>query len=90
MHFLQIDVEGHEGHVLAGGDRLFQQLYVPYVWLEWEDVHHVTSKYGSDYIITFMRTRSYAPHDVISGERLAQGGGDWPSTVLWVHAHVSF
>ena len=79
----QIDVEAHEGYVLAGSRRLFQEMHIPLVWLEWEHVKHLPI-YGARFILGFMREHSMEAYDVMSGEKLLESEvRDWPPTVLW-------
>ena len=71
--------------MLAGSERLFQQLYTPLVWLEWEHVKHLP-QYGATFILDFMRMHHMTPHDVITTEELSENDvTDWPATVLWIH-----
>lgn len=80
---LKIDVESHEGHVLAAADKLFHEVDIPVVWMEWE---HVKSKqeYGGAYIIQFMERHHMVPYNLMSGKRLSSDSFlKWPFSVLW-------
>ncbi|KAK7094228.1 hypothetical protein V1264_007877 [Littorina saxatilis] len=80
---LKIDVEAHEGYVLAGAERLFQEMDIPLVWLEWEHVIRLP-RYGAEFILMFMHKHGMEAHDVISKEKLQEDNWKaWPATVLW-------
>lgn len=80
---LKIDVEGYEGHVLSGADRLFQQVDIPVVWLEWEHVKKLP-EFGARTILDFMHKHKMMPRDIMSGAILDESSWhDWPFTVLW-------
>ncbi|KAL8589729.1 hypothetical protein ACOMHN_027237 [Nucella lapillus] len=80
---LKIDVESHEGHVLAGAERLFQEVDIPLVWMEWQHVKG-RQQYGGLYILRFMATRSFRPYNLMTGQPLpARDYLSWPFTVLW-------
>ena len=79
----QIDVESHEGHVIAGSEKLFQEVEIPFVWMEWEHVRR-NVEYGAKFIIDFMRKHNMEPFNLMSGERLEEADfKEWPLTVLW-------
>ncbi|XP_076464363.1 uncharacterized protein LOC143296372 isoform X2 [Babylonia areolata] len=80
---LKIDVESHEGHVLAGAERLFQEIDIPLVWMEWEHVKY-RPEYGGADILQFMQKHHMEPFDLMTGERLrTELFLFWPPTVLW-------
>ncbi|XP_025106428.1 uncharacterized protein LOC112571567 [Pomacea canaliculata] len=79
---LKIDVESHEGHVLAGSRDLLKTLDVPLVWMEWEHVKG-RATFGGQFVVDFMTARNFRPHHVISGELLEGDFMSWPFTVLW-------
>ncbi|XP_076450111.1 uncharacterized protein LOC143286433 [Babylonia areolata] len=86
---LKIDVEGHEGHVLAGAEKLFQEVDIPVVWLEWM---HVKKKpqYGGEFIIQFMSNRRMEPFNLMTGELISHDKFlQWPKTVLWKRADAA-
>ena len=79
----QIDVESHEGHVLAGADRLFYELDIPLVWMEWEHVKK-REAFGAQFIFSFMRRHGMHAFNIMSGSRLKEDNfKKWPFTVLW-------
>ncbi|XP_076455360.1 uncharacterized protein LOC143289967 [Babylonia areolata] len=83
---LKIDVESHEGHVLAGAEQLFQEVDIPLVWMEWI---HVKNKpnYGGVFIIQFMRKLDMVPFNLMTGEQLSMDSFlQWPFSVLWKRA----
>ncbi|XP_076464692.1 uncharacterized protein LOC143296554 [Babylonia areolata] len=77
---LKIDVESHEGHVLAGAERLFQEVDIPIVWMEWEHVKR-RPEYGGAFIVQFMQRHNLVPCDLMSGLRLpTENYRNWPRT----------
>ncbi|PVD25376.1 hypothetical protein C0Q70_15876, partial [Pomacea canaliculata] len=78
----KIDVESHEGHVLAGSRDLWKTLDVPLVWMEWEHVKG-RATFGGQFVVDFMTARNFRPHHVISGKLLEGDFMSWPFTVLW-------
>ncbi|XP_076450239.1 uncharacterized protein LOC143286528 [Babylonia areolata] len=82
---LKIDVESHEGHVIAGSKRLFQEIDIPMVWMEWEFVKKIKGPYGPQPILQFMKEHAMQPHDLMTGLELSWNDYMfWPFTVLWV------
>ncbi|KAK7090193.1 uncharacterized protein [Littorina saxatilis] len=80
---LKIDVESHEGHVIAGAHKLFKEMDIPLVWMEWAHVKEKT-EFGAKTILDFMQTYSMEPYDLMSGRRLHEKTYmHWPFTVLW-------
>ncbi|KAL8619642.1 hypothetical protein ACOMHN_019697 [Nucella lapillus] len=80
---LKIDVESHEGHVLAGAHKLFKEVDIPLVWMEWEGVKD-SPGYGAAYVMSFMRSHGMEPHHLMTGQPLpADKFSTWPRTVLW-------
>ncbi|XP_025108823.1 uncharacterized protein LOC112573005 isoform X1 [Pomacea canaliculata] len=79
---LKIDVESHEGHVLAGSRDLFKTVDVPLVWMEWQHVKG-RATFGGQFVVDFMTARNFRPHHVISGKLLEGDFMSWPFTVLW-------
>nr|KAG5692755.1 hypothetical protein BaRGS_033866 [Batillaria attramentaria] len=73
-----IDVEGHEGHVLAGAERLF-----PLVGLGREHVKRLPD-YGGRSIVDFMHKFNMTPYNLMTGKPLHEDDWlKWPFTVLW-------
>ncbi|KAK7110971.1 uncharacterized protein [Littorina saxatilis] len=79
---LKIDVESHEGHVISGAQRLFQEMDIPLVWMEWEHVKK-RKEYGGQTVLDFMQKNKMAPYDLMSGKLLTGDFMKWPFGVLW-------
>ena len=69
--------------MINGAERLFQEIDIPIVWMEWV---HVKGKeeYGGPSIMAFMRKHKMAPYNLMKGHRLLKDDYlKWPFTVLW-------
>ncbi|KAL8605742.1 hypothetical protein ACOMHN_065867 [Nucella lapillus] len=81
---LKIDVEGHEGHVLAGAERMFQEVDIPLVWMEWVHVKGRGDPHGGLFVLDFMHRHQMDPYHLMTGQPLSGATFmDWPFSVLW-------
>ena len=78
-------MEGHEGHALAGAERLFLEVDVPVVWMEWEHVKGRSDGFGGRRIIDFMARNAHRPAHLFTLRPLHPDyWRSWPFSILWV------
>ena len=85
IFYEQIDIEGHEGHFVAGAEQLFKTLDVHMVYMEWENVIRKFD-YGGVFVLDFMKRHTMVPFDLHTLKRLQGQYQGWPADVLWLKA----
>ena len=91
---IKIDIEGHEHRAFRHCQRLLDQIYVPYIFMEWLKLK---SYYGSEItesedkdlthnLVDMLTAKGYTPYAGITMEKLTPGFWfAWPDDVLWKH-----
>ena len=85
---LKIDIEGYEYAAMFACEKLFRQIYIPFVFMEWlwqQDLPH-----QQEGILRVMGRSQYEPFALNQTALLVGKCDTWPSDVLWKHYHASF
>ena len=88
---LKIDAEGFEDKALSRSDKLFKDIFIPYVLMEWafpkyvfrHDVKRVKT------FINIMVEKGYLPYDYGWKPLLIAKWVDWPLDLIWGHKLVT-
>ncbi len=91
---LKIDIQGYEHKALLYASHLFDEIYIPYIFMEWlmmrehyvTIVHESQEKYEVMEMIQFLVHREYAVTSMVTGNKLNLDHWEgWPEDVLWTH-----
>ncbi|XP_064648278.1 uncharacterized protein LOC135500641 [Lineus longissimus] len=81
---MKMDIEGHEIWALEGAHRLFEEVDIRYLFIEWPGISKTSAVQG---LVDFLTRRNYLAY-TISGSRLRMYGWPfnhaWPENVMWV------
>ena len=93
---LKIDIVGFEHRALRRADILFDNVYIPYVQMEWYQVSRLGMNAEDDenfdmfmYMLHFFARRHYVPRIPIQGTKLSlKDWTDWPLDVVWTKSYL--
>ena len=85
---LKYDIEGKEYAGLQHASKLFSQIDIPYVFMEWGVIKRDYRKVGGpkipQFILSFFQSRGYQPYSNINGVgRLDSNYDAWPWDIIW-------
>ena len=93
--YMKMDIEGMEWRAIRQAERLFAEVDIERVYMEWEwysRQHQIHPVLGPGVIEFFTRHRYVPRHvggDVIGDALDTQLWGEWPSDVVWVKSKVT-
>lgn len=90
---MKIDIEGHEPTAILASSKLFESIYIPYVFMEWMQMRdQLSTNTNLNQIVQmvhFFVERDYAAFN-ISGNRLKHDDRTkWPIDIIWVHKNAA-
>ena len=84
---LKIDIEGDEDQAILHSSKLFQDVYIPYVLMEWAIMKKST--YGqADEVVNYMYTLAYQAHSIEKEPLDNKQWRAWPDDIVWKHHNV--
>ena len=78
---MKIDLEGAEVDALYACDKLFKEIYIPFVFMEW--LWHTPE--DQLVIVNILVRNNYAPYGLDSKLLSYRSMNYWPPTVIWKH-----
>ncbi|CAF3754852.1 unnamed protein product [Adineta steineri] len=81
---IKIDIEAAESFMCESGSKIFEEINIPYIMMEW---HGIRSKYQERYqfIIDFFSARGYVATDQSCKDlRIKDWLRNWPGNVFWL------
>ena len=84
---VKIDVEGDEAKALLHASKLFQNVFVPFVLMEWSFMKKLMDG-EADELVDLMYILGYQAHTVYRVPLKNENFHSWPSDVVWKHRTV--
>ena len=86
---LKFDIDGKEFDGLHNASRLFNEIDIPAVFMEWGVIKRDYPKYGGrkipDFIVDFFSRRKYRPYKSINlSTLLGPNYFKWPWDIVWI------
>ncbi|CAF1504178.1 unnamed protein product [Adineta steineri] len=81
---IKIDIETSESFMCESGLKIFEQINIPYIMMEW---HHRRSKYQERYqfIVNFFTARDYVATNELCRElKIEDWLKNWPGNIFWL------
>ncbi|CAF1265900.1 unnamed protein product [Adineta ricciae] len=82
---IKIDIETSESYICATGAKIFDQINIPYIMMEWHS-WRVKHQQRYQYIVDFMTARGYIPVDASCKELNPNDwlNLSWPGNIFWI------
>ena len=90
---IKIDIQGFEHRAMLGGSKLLDEMYIPYIIMEWVFMrsYYVSESHDSEdkqlvvQMIDMLTSREYIPCSVEGHSLLYKSWKDWDYDIVWVH-----
>ncbi|UJR37597.1 hypothetical protein I4U23_030294 [Adineta vaga] len=82
---IKIDIETSESYMCQTGSKIFDQINIPYIMMEWHS-WRVNHKKRYQFIVNFFAARDYIPTDPYCKELNPNEwlNKEWPGNVFWI------
>jgi len=87
--FLKIDIEGNEPKAMAGSDKFFEKLDIPYIFMEWFHVKtNIMQNESQDsnlglQMLKSLEQREYHPVSITHEPLNLSKWDSWPDDIIW-------
>ena len=92
VHFkkaiIKIDIEGSENKAISHCEKLFKQVYVPYMFMEW--LFQKNMQAGQNTILTVLGRNGYLPFTLDKKPLKISNVRQWPTDIIWKHQNITF
>ena len=93
---MKIDIVGFEHRAMRRAELLFDNIYIPYVQMEWHEVSKAGLSDDTEedfalfmHMLHFFMRRRYVPHTPVLGTKLSiQDWINWPPDVVWIKSYL--
>ena len=90
---IKMDIQGFEHRALVGGKTILDQLYVPYILMEWEfmRIFYVSESHQSEdktlviQMISMLEKRHYIPCSIGGYSMKGRSWASWDYDMVWIH-----
>ena len=89
---LKMDIEGHEPYAILGGKKLFEEIQIPYIFMEFGQLttqHYETRKDETRKMLTFLRSRQMVAYDFQWKPLPPDDFHMWPWDVYFKHQNAT-
>ena len=89
---MKIDIEGHEPFAILSGPKLFDSIYIPYIFMEFGQLagpHYAKTKAVTSKMLTFLQSRHYVAYTYQRKPLPTNTFQKWPWDIFFKHKNAS-
>ena len=85
---IKIDIEGSESKAISQCEKLLNQIYIPFMFMEWLFAKNMPVE--QQLIKGILNRNGYQPYDLNKKPLLDSRIRNWPTDIIWKHDKASF